>query len=489
VANKTSISRPRRLLLLLIWLCLFCAADIGILAAAQKKPVKRQNPPAKPAAPSKSSKAVKPEAPARPFDISFKQFTLSNGLRVLLAEDHHAPTYSICVTYNAGSRDERPGRTGFAHLFEHMLFQGSENVGKGEHFILIQQNGGSANGTTNADRTNYFETLPANQLELGIFLEADRMRAPAITQANFDNQRATVQEERRQNYDNRPYGKSYEAALELVYDNFAYKHSTIGSMSDLNAATVHDAEAFFRTYYAPNNAVLSLVGDFNTAATLALVKKYFEAIPAHKAPVAPDMREPAQKGERRKVIEDGFAQTPRLDVIYKIPPGNSPDWYALEFLGNLLSDGVSSRLYQKFVKEKELAVSVSADANEQRGPSLFWFSIMARPNSDIGALEKLLYEEIARVQATGVTAAEIDKVRMQLRRQRAQQLYSTRSRANSLGHFTVYYSDPRLINSVWDQYDRITQADLQKVAQKYFTENNRSVVTTVPKAAAAAEGR
>src|SRR5262247_2693820 len=179
------------------------------------------------------------------FAVVFTEFTSNNGLRVLLAEDHSAPPYSICVTYNVGSRDERPGRTGFAHLFEHMLFQGSENVGKGEHFILVQNNGGAANGTTNIDRTNYFETLPANQLELGIFLEADRMRAPAITQANFDNQRLTVQEERRQNYDNRPYGKTYEAVIDLVYDNFLYKHSTIGSMEDLNAATVDDAEAFF----------------------------------------------------------------------------------------------------------------------------------------------------------------------------------------------------------------------------------------------------
>jgi zinc protease len=180
------------------------------------------------------------------YAVDFKEFRLKNGLRVLLAEDHSAPTYSICVTYNVGSRDERPGRTGFAHLFEHMLFQGSENVGKGEHFILVQNNGGSANGTTNIDRTNYFETLPANQLELGIFLEADRMRAPAITQANFNNQRLTVQEERRQSYDNRPYGKTYEAVIGLAYDNFGYKHSTIGSMEDLNAATIEDAEAFFK---------------------------------------------------------------------------------------------------------------------------------------------------------------------------------------------------------------------------------------------------
>src|SRR5215475_13566110 len=399
------------------------------------------------------------------FDVAFKEFKLNNGLRVILAEDHSAPTYSICVTYNVGSRDERPGRTGFAHLFEHMLFQGSENVGKGEHFILIQNNGGSANGTTNLDRTNYFETLPANQLELGIFLEADRMRAPAITQANFDNQRLTVQEERRQNYDNRPYGKTYEAVIDLVYDNFLYKHSTIGSMEDLNAATIEDAEAFFRTYYAPNNAVLSLVGNFKTENALALIRKYFEPIPAQTPPAAPDVSEPEQQGERRKVLEDGFAQTPRLDIVYKIPPGNTPDWYALEFLGHLMSNGVSSRLYQKFVKEKELALSVSADASELRGSSLFWFSIMARPTADLGELEKLVAEEIAAIQEVPVTDAEVEKVRMLLRRQRAQQLYSTRSRANSLGHFAIYYNDASLINRVWEKYDQVTKTDLQKVAQ------------------------
>ncbi|HYA31012.1 MAG TPA: pitrilysin family protein [Acidobacteriota bacterium] len=468
---------------LAISLGLIYFAGVWDVRGAQTKSSKRR------AVPPKTAKAANPAPAAKSFDIAFQEFRLNNGLRVLIAEDHHAPTYSICVTYNVGSRDELPGRTGFAHLFEHMLFQGSENVGKGEHFILIQQNGGSANGTTNAERTNYFETLPANQLELGIYLEADRMRAPAITQANFDNQRATVQEERRQNYDNRPYGKTYEAALDLVYDGFPYKHSTIGSMADLNAATVEDAEAFFRTYYAPNNAVLSLVGDFKTEVALAMIKKYFDKIPAQSAPAAPDLNEPAQKGERRKILEDGFAQTPRLDVIYKIAPSNTPDWYALEFLGNLLSNGVSSRLYQKFVKEKELALSVSADTSEQRGPALFWFSIMARPSADLAEVEKLLYEEIARVQANGVTAAEVSKVHMQLRRRRAQQLYSTRARANSLGHFAVYYNDPSLINSVWDNYERITRADLQKVAQKYFIESNRSVLTTLPKSAAAAERR
>jgi len=471
------------------------AVDID---AAQTNAAKRRNPPAKSTEeakakgakkPANALAAAKPEQTAKSFAIEFKEFKLKNGLRVLLAEDHRAPTFSICMTYNVGSRDERPGRTGFAHLFEHMLFQGSENVGKGEHFILIQQNGGSANGTTNADRTNYFETLPANQLELGIFLEADRMRAPAITQANFDNQRATVQEERRQNYDNRAYGRTYEAALDLVYDNFPYKHSTIGSMDDLNAATIHDAEAFFKTYYAPNNAVLSLVGNFHSESALALIKKYFENIPAQTPPPVPEVSEPEQKGERRKVLEDNFAQTPRLDIVFKIAPGNTPEWYALEVLGNVLSNGVSSRLYQKFVKEKELAVSVSADASEQRGPALFWFSVMARPTTDLALLERLLLEEIRRVQETPVSDADLGKVRMQLRRQRAQQLYSTRSRANSLGHFAVYYGDAGLINSVWDHYDRITKADLQRVAQKYFKDSNRSVVTTLPKSAAATGAR
>jgi predicted Zn-dependent peptidase len=456
-------------------------------AAAQSKTPSSGNP-ATVSSPQTKSVAIQAAKQLKKgYTVDFKEFRLQNGLRVLLAEDHSAPTYSICVTYNVGSRDERPGRTGFAHLFEHMLFQGSENVGKGEHFILVQNNGGSANGTTNIDRTNYFETLPANQLELGIFLEADRMRAPAITQANFDNQRLTVQEERRQSYDNRPYGKTYEAVIGLAYDNFGYKHSTIGSMEDLNAATIGDAEAFFKTYYAPNNAVLALVGDFKTDMALGLVKKYFERIPAQAAPSAPDMSEPEQKGERRKVIDDSFAQTAKLDIVYKIPPGNTPDWYALDFLGHVLSDGVSSRLYQKLVKEKEIALSVYADASEQRGPSLFWFSVMARPNTDLSELEKLIYEEIARLQNEPVSHGEIEKVQMQLRRQRATQLYSTRSRANALGHFAVYYNQPELINTVWDKYEQVTQTDLQQVARTYFKETSRTVVTTLPKPAAAAE--
>ncbi|HXV84467.1 MAG TPA: pitrilysin family protein, partial [Candidatus Binatia bacterium] len=347
-----------------------------------------------------------------------------------------------------------------------------------------QNNGGRANGTTNAERTNYFETLPANQLELGIFLEAERMRALNITQANLDNQRQTVQEERRQSFDNRPYGKTYEAVIETAYDNFAYRHSVIGSMEDLNGATVEDAIDFFRVYYAPNNAVLSLVGDFQTDVALGLIKKYFEDIPAQPAPPAPDVAEPEQKAERRKVIEDKFAQAPRLDIVYKAPAGNTSDWYALSVLGQVLSGGVSSRLYQKLIKDKEVALSASAGPDERRGPSLFWFSIVARPGADLAALEKLVYEEIERVQKEEIAEWELSKVQMQLRRQRAQQRYSTRARANAFGHYAVYYNDPQLINSAQQKYNQVTRADLQRVARAYLRENQRSVVTTLPKPAA-----
>ena len=237
---------------------------------------------------------------------------LDNGLRVILVPDHSAPVYSIDVCYNVGSRNERPGRTGFAHLFEHMMFQGSENVGKGEHFILVLNNGGGMNGTTNEDRTTYFEELPINQLDLGLYLEADRMRALNITQANLDNQRNAVQEERRQGIDNQPYGRANLDVDNLSYDNFAYKHSTIGSMTDLNAASVQDVSDFFRIYYAPNNAVLTLVGDFKPEEALEKVKKYFRRNPfAARA---------SESGPRRRAA---LRRAPRSDLrSARAPAGN-----------------------------------------------------------------------------------------------------------------------------------------------------------------------
>lgn len=431
-------------------------------------------------APPASSQAAK-AAKAKKITIPFKEFTLKNGLRVILSEDHSAPTYSICVTYNVGSRDERPGRTGFAHLFEHMMFQGSENVGKGEHFILVFNNGGSMNGTTNADRTNYFETFPANQLDLGLFLEADRMKSLVIDQANLDNQRNAVQEERRLGVDNQPYGKTFEVLLETAYDNFAYKHSTIGSMEDLNAATVEDVSEFFKMYYAPNNAVLALVGDFKTDEALAKVKKYFEGIPSQPPPPTVDMTEPEQTAERRKTIEDAFAQTPRIDIVHKIPAGNTADWYALSLLGNVLASGQSSRLYQKLVKEKEVAVSVFGGAQERRGPSLFNIVVNVRPGKDFKEVESLVYEELEKLKTEPVADWEIEKVASSLRRQRAQQLQSTLFRSILISQYAVYYNDPGLINTIEDKYAKVTKDDIQRVARTYFKEANRTVITTVPK--------
>jgi len=311
--------------------------------------------------------------------IPFKLFKLKNGLTVVLSEDHSAPTYSIAVTYNVGSRDEKAGRTGFAHLFEHMMFQGSANAARGEHSSLISTNGGSLNGTTDNDRTLYYETLPANQLELGLFLESDRMRALNVTQANLDNQRNAVQEERRLRVDNQPYGKTFESVDDLVYDTFAYKHSVIGSMEDLNAASLDDVKEFFKRYYAPNNAVIAIVGDFKTDEALAKVKKYFEEIPSQPPPPRPDVSQPAQKEERRKTLEDTFAQLPRIDIMYRIPEGQHPDYFAMRVACQILGSGQSSRLTQKLVRDQEVASGSSAFAGQRRGPGLAQISVLCAP--------------------------------------------------------------------------------------------------------------
>jgi len=424
--------------------------------------------------------SIQAQAPKAP-QIPIQQYKLDNGLRVVMSEDHSAPTYSICVTYNVGSHDERPGRTGFAHLFEHMMFQGSQNVGKGEQFILVQNNGGQMNGTTTEDRTNYFETFPSNQVDLGLYLEADRMRSLAITQANLDNQRNAVQEERRLSVDNQAYGKTFEMMSEIAYDNFANKHSVIGSMEDLNAASVKDVQEFFRIYYAPNNAVLVLVGDFKPAETLEKVKKYFGSIPSQTAPPVPDLSEPKQKGERRKTLEDAFAQTPRIDIIYKIAPGNTDDWYAMSVLARVLGSGQSSRLYQTVVKEKELAVSASSGVDEHRGPSMFSVGITARPGKDLKDVEKAVYAEIDRLKSDMVADWELEKVRMTSRRQTAQQLEGTLFRAYLVGQMAVFYNDPNLINTRFNKIQHVSKEDIQRVAKLYLTEENRTVLTTLPK--------
>jgi zinc protease len=419
---------------------------------------------------------------AQEVKIPVEQYTLKNGLRVVLSEDHAAPTVSLCITYDVGSRNELPGHTGFAHLFEHMMFQGSENVGKGEHLILVRVNGGDVNGTTTDDATYYYERVPSNQLDLVLFLEADRMRALRINQANLDNQRNTVQEERRQRMDNQPYGKTDEVLENLAYDNFAYKHSTIGSMTDLDAASLDDVSRFFKTYYAPNNAVLALVGDFKSSEALDKVKKYFEDIPQQPAPPAVDMTEPAQTGERRAVIEDSFARLPRLDVVYKTVPANTTDFYALDMLGDILFSGPSSRLYQKLVKEKEVALQVAGGVDLRRGPALFQAFAMLKPGQDPAEVEKLIYEEFDRVKTEGVTTAEMQKVLIQDRLSQAESVTGTMGRARILSEYAVFFHDPGLINDTLAKYGEITPSDIQRVARQYLGAEQRTVVLTNPKA-------
>jgi len=414
--------------------------------------------------------------------ITFTETRLANGLRVIISEDHAAPVYSIVVHYLVGSKDERKGRTGFAHLFEHMMFKGSENIGPGEHFMQVFINGGTMNGTTNKDRTLYFETLPSNQLDLGIFLEADRMKSLEITKENLDNQRNAVQEERRLGVDNQPYGRTFEVVDELAYDNPAYAHSVIGSMEDLNAASVEDVASFFKTYYAPNNAVVAIVGDVDTKTTLEKVRKAFESIPSQPAPPAVDLTEPNQTAERRRQLDDPLARLTRLDIVYKVPPRLTADDDALQVLGAVLSSGRSSRLFQKIVREQQLAPNVSAGRDGAIGPGLFRVIGTVSPGKTAEALEAAVDAEIGRVKNGPIEDWEMEKARNNAKRGVVGGLTSSLQRAIQLAEFAASYGDANLINQRVDRLMKVTAADVQRVAKTYLVPENRTVVVTSPKA-------
>jgi len=419
-------------------------------------------------------------APSKLPPVKFSDTTLANGLRVIIAEDHYAPLYAIALSYKVGSRDERQGRTGFAHLFEHMMFKGSENVGAGEHFYLIFTKGGSMNGTTDTDRTLYYEILPKNQLDLGLFLEADRMRSLAVTKDNLENQRQAVKEERRLSVDNRPYGPASEKVDELVYDNFAYHHSVIGSMADLDAASVEDVQQFFKTYYAPNNAVLALAGDLDTKQTLAAVNKYFASIPREEAPKPVDLIEPPHTEERTLTIEDKLARVARVDIAYRIPPVTDPDTRALSIAAGILGGGESSRLYQKLVKEKEVATQVSCGLDARAGPSEFGIIAMVRPGKDPQEVKNLIAEEIAKLVAEPVTDKELAKARIGIRRSQVGSRQSELNIAINLADDAALYNDPNRINTESEKRLAVTAADIQKAAKTYLKTSNRVTVVSVP---------
>src|SRR3984885_11133451 len=420
--------------------------------------------------------------------LEFHDVKLENGFPGILVPDHSAPVYGIDVCYNVGARNEHPGRTGFAHLFEHMMFEGSENVAKGEHFVLVFNNGGNMNGTTNEDRTTYFEELPKNQLDLGLFLEADRMCALNINQANLDNQRNAVQEERRQGIDNQPYGRAQLDLDNLSYDNFAYKHSTIGSMSDLNAANIDDVKDFFRLYYAPNNAVLTLVGDIDPDAALALVKKYFGSIPSQPAPPKVDLIDEPHYGDGRGVIYDPLARLPQIDIAYHIPPGNTPENYAADQLAIILGQGESSRFYQDLVKDKQLASQITVQADRRIGTSQLYVEATPRPGVKVEDLEKGINDEIAAVLKSGITPAELAKAKRELLIQFIERRRSALRTAVLIGDYAVYFNDPNLINTIQEKRNAVTVDGVNAILKTNLVPDQRTIVITYPAAADANAG-
>jgi zinc protease len=412
--------------------------------------------------------------------LKFTDSKLENGLRVIVSEDHTAPVFAVAVVYNVGSRDERPGRTGFAHLFEHMMFKGSENVGPGEHFYSVFSNGGTMNGTTNKERTLYYEELPANQLEMALFLEADRMRSLAIRKEDLDNQRQAVQEERRQSLDNQPYAKSREAFDEVAFDNASYKHSVIGSMDDLNAASVEDVASFFRTYYAPNNAILSVAGDVTTAAVLDRVHRYFDPIPSQPPPPAVDAAQAPQTEERRRTVDDRLARLPRVDIGYRIPPSTSADDDAITVLAEVLAGGRSSRLYESLVRKKEVAASVAAGAEASRGPRLLRISATPAAGHSPEEVEAAVYAEIDLLETAGVGDWEIEKARNAGRRQLVNEFTHSLPRAVILGEDALFFGDPGYVNARYGRLAKFSAADVQRVAKEYLTPESRTVIVTRP---------
>lgn len=412
--------------------------------------------------------------------LPIEQFTLDNGLRVVMSKDDAIPVVAVAVYYDVGSRNEREGRTGFAHLFEHMMFQGSENVPKAGHFQFIEKNGGTMNGTTSTERTNYFETLPANQLPLALWLESDRMRSLKVTQENLDNQREAVKEEKRLRYDNQPYGQVFVTIGEMIYKNFANAHSTIGSMDDLDDATVDDVTEFFRIYYAPNNAVLTIVGSFDPAEARALVEKYFGSIPAQPLPAQIDVTEPEGIAIRQKTLEDAHAPFPAFLVGYKAPPRRSDEFAALELAGRLLYDGESSRFYQKLVKGEESIVQLFGFTDERRGPSSILIGAIPKPGHDVKQIREVMFNEIRQMAAAGPTPEEMEKLRNGLINDEVRGRQSAMFRAQRLAEAALYDGDPNLFNSELERMLRITPEQIKSAVAKYLNTEDRAELDIVP---------
>src|SRR6266849_8659289 len=409
-----------------------------------------------------------------------EQLTLDNGLRVVLNKDTSVPVVSVAVYYDVGSRNERKGRTGFAHLFEHMMFQGSENVPKAAHFQYISNAGGTMNGTTSSERTNYFETLPANQLPLALWLESDRMRSLNVTQENLDNQREAVKEEKRLRYDNQPYVNGFLRLFEMCFRNAANAHSTIGSMEDLDAATVKDIREFFRIYYAPNNAVLSIAGDFDQKETRRMVDKYFSTIPRQPEPPPVDVSEPEEVMERNDVFLDKLAPGPAFALGWKIPSRRSPEFYALSLASHLLFEGESARLYQKLVKGEESVVQIQGGIDERRGPSGLFIVVIPKPDRDGAQIRDAILTELRDLAVVGPSDEEMEKLRNNLFNSSVRSRQSSQYRAQQLAEFELYDQDPELFNTDLQNYLEVTPDQISAALRRYLDTDNRVLLEIVP---------
>jgi predicted Zn-dependent peptidase len=417
--------------------------------------------------------------------IRFEQRRLANGLRVIVAPDHLAPVVAINLWYAVGSRDERPGKTGFAHLFEHFMFQGSAHVAKAEHMAIVQGSGGVCNASTYFDRTNYYDTLPSNQLEVGLWLEADRMATllEALNQANLDNQREVVKNEKRQTYDNQPYGAFYERLMAAVFPaGHPYQHTPIGSMADLDAASLDDVREFFRTYYAPDGCVLSIVGDVDEAEAFAAAERWFGPIAARRSPPTATMPDaPAHIGrEVRETVPDAVPLV-RIHFGFRTPPFGSAAFDALEVASQILAGGKGSRLYRTLVRERRIAQDVTLFSLPLAGGASIcagWATV--RPEADPAEVEAAFLAELERVVREPVSDDELARARALIEAGELSVLGRVEEVADRFGQFATLFDRPELINEQLPRYLSVDASAIQAVAADVFRPDNRAVITFVP---------
>jgi len=408
--------------------------------------------------------------------IEFEEYTLKNGMHVILHEDHSTPIVAVTVMYHVGSKNEDPNRTGMAHFFEHLLFEGSENIGRGEYTRYIENAGGVLNANTSNDRTFYYEILPSNQLELGLWLESERLLHAKVENVGIETQREVVKEEKRQRIDNQPYGNLLEETMKRAYTQHPYRWTTIGSMDHLNAAQEQEFVDFYKTFYVPENAVLSLAGDFDSKETKKLIEKYFGSIPRGTKEVPrPTIVEPASTAEVRDTIF-GKDQLPLILMAYRIPAQGTRDYYAVDMLNQILSGGASSRLNRAVVEDKQLALFCSAFSFGLEDPGLTMAFALANMGVDPSEVEAAMHVEIERLKNELITDQELQKLQNQIENGFISSNASVAGIAESLANYHMYFGDAQLINNEVDRYNAVTAEDIRAAARKYYTPENRVVL-------------